>query len=597
MDDMTAISCYWAAANRQMVAKILSEFYYEGAFDIGRSDAFVNTQEYYAWVGESKYLFIGQWYIWDNIQIDPASIRRIDNGTESDTINALHLLEDLKHHLPMTDEQVAEHVEDMNATLYSDCHMMANRADYSVERLCEISLLQQQAIVNGHPKFSFNKGRRGWGINDLQAYAPEYQAQFQLMWVAVCRDTLQQGIACHLDWNEHLNSSVLSAKEWSQFHQQIHALGMDIASYVILPVHPWQWRNKVSLAFIKELSDQTLIYLGEAGAFVSSQLSIRTLSVHPSGANTTAPHYDIKLPLTIMNTSCYRGIPGRYIKAGPYASSWIKALCSNDSELRRLGTQALEEPASAYINAQCYTPLTDAPYRYHELLGVIWRESAESQLKQGEHAYVMAMLFEQDSHDNSVIVELIKRSGLAPKQWLNTLFEVVVIPYYHLLAKHGISLIAHGQNVTLICRDNIPQRILLKDFQGDMRLVQSDIPELDGLPDIVRQVTTRLPEELIIHDLQTGHFVTVLRFISPLLHHLDVSELEFYRCLSRVIRQYQHRHPDLAERFERLDLFKPKILRLGLNLSKFRHNTDKSSDRMLPDMDRYMDNPLYIAEQ
>ncbi len=35
---------------------------------------------------------------------------------------------------------------------------------------------------------------------------------------------------------------------------------------------------------------------------------------------------------------------------------------------------------------------------------------------------------------------------------------------------------------------------------------------MDSLPQEVRDVTSRLSADYLIHDLQTGHFVTVLRF-------------------------------------------------------------------------------------
>lgn len=41
-----------------------------------------------------------------------------------------------------------------------------------------------------------------------------------------------------------------------------------------------------------------------------------------------------------------------------------------------------------------------------------------------------------------------------------------MIPFYHLLCRYGVALIAHGQNVTLVMKDYVPQRILLKDFEG-----------------------------------------------------------------------------------------------------------------------------------
>lgn len=171
---------------------------------------------------------------------------------------------------------------------------------------------------------------------------------------------------------------------------------------------------------------------------------------------------------------------------------------------------------------------------------------------------------------------------------------MVVIPFYHLLVKYGVSLIAHGQNITLVLEKHVPKRILLKDFQGDMRLIDRELPEQSLLPKEVKEVTVKLPDSLIIHDLQTGHFVTVLRFISPLMIRLGVNEATFYSLLGQSIQRYMAENPDLNERFTRLDLFKPRILRIGLNLAKFRHSTDGSVSRMLPDMDDQLDNPLYL---
>ncbi|MFX3845465.1 IucA/IucC family C-terminal-domain containing protein, partial [Streptococcus suis] len=95
--------------------------------------------------------------------------------------------------------------------------------------------------------------------------------------------------------------------------------------------------------------------------------------------------------------------------------------------------------------------------------------------------------------------------------------------------------------------------ILLKDFQGDMRLVESDYPEQASLAEGVKQVTVRLPEELIIHDLQTGHFVTTLRFISPLVAQLGYSEAQFYQLLGDRLKAYMAEHPEYQHRFTKFD--------------------------------------------
>lgn len=299
--------------------------------------------------------------------------------------------------------------------------------------------------------------------------------------------------------------------------------------------------------------------------------------------------------LTIYNTSCYRGIPGKYIAAGPLASRWLQQQFAQDDTLLQLGAQILGEPAAGYLAHTGYAALPKAPYRYQEMLGVIWRENPSCYLQEGEQAVLMAALMETDNSGRPLIDAWIARSGLDADAWLTKMFDAVVIPFYHLLCRYGVALIAHGQNVTLVMKDHIPQRILLKDFQGDMRLVDQDFPEADSLPAQVKAVTARLSADYIIHDLQTGHFVTVLRFISRLTAQCGVSETRFYQLLAAVLQRYMARHPQMAERFALFDLFKPQIIRVVLNPVKLTFSEHDGGSRMLPNYFTDLDNPLYLV--
>ncbi|EGA64930.1 IucA/IucC family protein [Vibrio brasiliensis] len=581
--EQIALHKYWPLANQRMVAKIISEFAYEQAFRF-EQDAQGYTLKL---ANQVSYQFQGSENIWGQVLIEPGSIVR----QPQQSISAALLMRDLQSLLNMTDDAFAEHLEDLNATLLSDCKLMQRKEALTARDLALLPCEQQQTYFDGHPKFAFNKGRRGWGSDDLKLYAPESERAFQLGWVAVEHSILQLATNDSVSWQELLNAS-MNESERKTLDSIVASYGVDIADYSYVPVHPWQWSNKLSLLFIREMAEKKLIYLGEFGDQFLPQLSLRTLS------NITRPDsYDIKLPLTIMNTSCYRGIPGRYILAGPTASDWIESVFSSDPLLVEKQAEVLQEPAAAFAAQADYQLLEQAPYRYHELLGVIWRESAASKLKQGEQAILMAALMESDNQGNPLIAEYIERSGVSVETWLSKMFDAVVIPYYHLLCKYGVSLIAHGQNVTLVLENDLPKRILLKDFQGDMRLVDSDYPEQATLESSVKEVTVRLEEELIIHDLQTGHFVTTLRFISPLVAKLGFSESQFYALLGQRIKAYMAQQPDYQHRFSKFDLFKPRILRIGLNLAKFRHSTDASASRMLPDMDDMLDNPLVTALQ
>ncbi|MGO1296276.1 MAG: IucA/IucC family protein [Vibrio sp.] len=581
-----ALHTHWTDANLKLVAKILSEFAYEQAFQ------FEHDEHGYALHLDNgtHYSFQGKRNIWGQVMIQPNTLKRDDNTAHNTDITAALLMRDLQPLLGMSDEIFAEHLEDLNATLLSDCHIMARKASLTLAEWASMPCEKQQTYFDGHPKFAFNKGRRGWGSDDLLRYAPEAEQPLQLAWVAVHHSILRQATNADVRWDDLVNQSV-TATDREQMDATLKQRQLAPSDYSYIPVHPWQWHKKISVLFVRELACNQLVYLGELGDWFLPQLSLRTLSnlSHPN-------NYDIKLPLTIMNTSCYRGIPGRYILAGPTASDWIDSVFKTDPVLCGKQAEVLQEPAAAFVAQADYQALNDAPYRYHELLGVIWRESAASKLADGEQAILMAALMEKDNHGNALIGEYIRRSGLSIEMWLTRLFDAVVIPYYHLLCRYGVSLIAHGQNVTLILENSIPKRILLKDFQGDMRLVDADYPEQATLAQSVKDVTVRLPEDLIIHDLQTGHFVTTLRFISPLVAELGFDEHQFYRVLAQCLQNYMSSMPDCQSRFAKLDLFTPRILRLGLNLAKFRHYTDRSASRMLPSMDDHLDNPLVVAQ-
>lgn len=102
--------------------------------------------------------------------------------------------------------------------------------------------------------------------------------------------------------------------------------------------------------------------LGEFGDQWLAQQSLRTLTNASRRGG-----LDIKLPLTIYNTSCYRD-HGRYIAAGPLASRWLQQVFATDATLVQSGAVILGEPAAGYVSHEGYAALARAPYRYQKCL-------------------------------------------------------------------------------------------------------------------------------------------------------------------------------------------------------------------------------------
>lgn len=576
------MNALWQKVNREMVAKILAELEYERTL---RAEP-VSADNWRISMGNACWQFRATRGIWGWLHIDPDTL----TTTSGAAVEAENALLQLATVLEMSDAQTAEHMEDLYATLRGDMQLLQARETLDADALIHLDPDELQCLMRGHPKFIFNKGRRGWGLDALRLYAPEYRGRFRLHWVAVQRERLVWSSDADCDINALLSSAMDDA-ERERFDARWQELDLD-DSWLPVPLHPWEWQQKIAIHFLAQLARGEMVELGEFGDEYLAQQSLRTLT----NASRRAP-YDIKLPLTIYNTSCYRGIPGKYIAAGPLASRWLQQQFASDATLIHSGAQVLGEPAAGYLSHPGYTALPEAPYRYQEMLGVIWRENPSCYLQDGEQAVLMAALMETDNQGRPLIDAWIKRSGLTADAWLEKLFEATVIPFYHLLCRYGVALIAHGQNVTLVMKDYVPQRIFLKDFQGDMRLVDEDFPQAQSLPEQVKAVTARLSADYIIHDLQTGNFVTVLRFISRLTLQCGVSETRFYQILALVLRRYMAAHPDLAARFAKFDLFKPQIIRVILNPVKLTFSEHDGGSRMLPNYVCDLDNPLFLVSR
>lgn len=574
----TADYANWQRVNRQMIAKILAELEYERTLCAEQHDG-----QWRIALGDASYTFSAERGIWGWLHIDAASL-----ACDRQPLAADQTLRQLAQVLKMDDAQIAEHLEDLYATLRGDMQLLSARHGMSAQDLIALDADALQCLLAGHPKFIFNKGRRGWGLTALQQYAPEYQGQFRLHWVAAKRGSFVWSADDNYPL-ENLLGSAMTGDERQRFDRRWRELELN-DDWIPVPLHPWQWQQKIALHFLPQLAEGELVELGEFGDSYLAQQSLRTLT---NASRRSA--FDIKLPLTIYNTSCYRGIPGKYISAGPAASRWLQQVFAEDSTLRASGAEILGEPAAGYMMHQTYAALAKAPYRYQEMLGVIWRENPSCYLRDGEQAILMATLMETDNRGQPLIGAYIARSGLSAEAWLQQMFSVVVLPMYHLMCRYGVALIAHGQNITLVMKDHVPQRVLLKDFQGDMRLVDQVFPEAASLPKVVKDVTVRLSADYLIHDLQTGHFVTVLRFISPLMQACGVSESRFYQLLAQVLERYMAQHPDMAERFALFDLFKPQIIRVVLNPVKLTYSEQDGGSRMLPNYLQDLDNPLYLV--
>lgn len=590
---------FWHRANQELIAKILAESDYEECLTALQKNP-KNDSNLNEFVVELKsgvtYSFNARRSAWGFLLIEPSSVLRNGNAIE----DATQLVIDAQQELAMSDIVLGRFIEELNNTLYSETQRLKKLADFSASDLIKMSSHDLQGLLSGHPKALANKGRMGWGAKELEQFSPESGGQFQLRYVAVSNHLLESGLYDGLTKLDLLKHS-LNSFQMSHLEEVLQRRKLHLQDYWVIPVHPWQWQAFIEIQFARDIANGNIVDLGTHGDFYCAQQSIRTLS------NVTRPNkFDIKLPLTILNTSCYRGIPGKHIATGAELSNWLGTVVKNDPFLTESNLLVQQEKAGVHVNHSIQSQLSETPYRYNEMLGVVWRDSLESFIdiaaltstEDTEVGILMATLMETDIHGRPLIAEYIKQSKLSTEDWLSALFDTVVVPLYHLLCCYGVGVIAHGQNISLILRNGIPVKASIKDFHGDLRIVDQDFPQLESMPEKVKAALTRLPAEHIIHDLVTGHFVTTLRFISPLLEssHLDeqyrFSESKFYALLRARIESYMANHSSLSERFDVFPLFNKTILKICINRVRFRIGYNDDAQRPIPELGTPLTNPL-----
>ncbi len=579
----------WQAANRHIIAKSLAELCYEQVLTPGGDS---ETPDHIHLTNGIRYRFRAHRTIWDWLHIDATSIRREDGQRLTPANDAAQFFIDAAVDLQLDPSTLGNLLHETANTIAADVILLAAREGLDAATLSRQSDETLQCLLDGHPKAIANKGRIGWGAEEYARYGTESASTVRLQWLAVDRELAISGQQADWPVDALLNES-LDQTQRAAFDAACEAQGVNWNDKLPVPVHPWQWQHHIRHHYAGEIAAGRIRPLGEFGDRYLPQVSLRTLS---NDERPAALH--IKLPLTVLNTSCYRGIPGQYMECGPALSAWVQALCETDTELANRGTAVLQEVAGVHVPHPHHSQIEGTPYRYNEMLGSTWRQSPAAHCAAGERHLLMAALLQSDAEGNSICKALIAQSGLSTEAWLKNLFNAVVIPLYHLLCCYGIGLVAHSQNLTLVLRDNVPTRVLLKDFQGDLRLVDAAFPEAADLPDSARAVLTRLPAPYIYHDLFTGHFVTVLRYLSAqLLADSELDELRFYRVLATVLRNYQATHPELEERFALFDLFREKVERVCINRVRFKVGYNDNAERPVPIVGGKLNNPLWLAEQ
>lgn len=541
----------WERANRELIAKLLTEFRYEEiiALPVAADGAFALTLPGGTLTGRAVRRALDWW------RVDPSSLTMADGGPLPDAVDVFAAVLTQAGAEPST---VAGAVSQLSSTLLTDARQLATARPAA--ELVDLEPVLAEAELTGHPWIVANKGRVGFGADDLLAYPPEARADVRLLWLAASRAVAD---AVGLDHHAVVRDQV-GAEAFEAMRAQAQLGGLDPSTCVFVPVHPWQWAHRILPLHAGQLARGELVFLGEGPARYRPQLAIRTMT----DLDDPARRY-LKLPLSILNTSVYRGLPRERTLAAPALTSWLSSVVSGDEFLRETGLILLGEVAGVSVAHPVYSTMAGAPYQYTELLGAIWREPVQPYLRDGEQAVSLAALLHVDPSGGSFAGELVARSGLTAAEWVARLHEAILPPLLHVLYRYGAMFSPHGQNCMIVHRDGVPTRLVVKDFVDDLAICSESIPEHAGLTPEVRAALADvvLDGKTLRKYLQNGLLICVYRYLAEICaDRLDLPEADFWGSARTVLNAYQDRfRGDLADRFTMFDLESPTFPKLCLN--------------------------------
>ncbi|CUR55344.1 Putative siderophore synthetase component (fragment) [metagenome] len=543
-----------ARAHRHLVAKAMAEFSHERLLapaadgDRWRLD-----------LGASAWSFAARRHPLEHWVVDPVSIVRTVDGAPA-AVDAQDFVIDCNDVLGVPDHLLPVYLEEIAATLASAAWKLTHHALSSADLVHAGYQEIEAAMDEGHPGFVANNGRIGFGVDDHAAFAPEAGADVRLWWVAVRRDEAQLSLSAGRTEEQHYRQQ-LGDEVLVDFEKRLRDLGLDPADHLYLPVHPWQWTNRLAVTFAPDIARQAIVLLGEVDAAHRAQQSIRTFFPvdHPERSY-------VKVALAVQNMGFLRGLSPAYMAATPAINDWVADLVAGDDELTSAGFTVLREHAAIGWTGDAYhrLPVT-SPYR--KMVAALWRESPVPRLAEGERLATMASLLHRDAAGVPLVGELIAASGVDATTWVSTYLRAYLRPVVHCLLAHDLAFMPHGENLVMVLRDHVPVRMVMKDIGEEVAVLSER-----SLPEEVARIRAVVTPDLAALAIHTDVFDGFLRHLGAILDEAGLlSDAEFWGLVHDCIAGHAADHPELAPAAATYDLLREEFAHSCLNRLQLRN--------------------------
>lgn len=280
-----------------------------------------------------------------------------------------------------------------------------------------------------HPFYPSARAKAGLSLDELTAYAPEFQAAFELRWVAVPRTVFQGQL-----------------QAWPAFWPGFEQVGLSAAlaeTHVLMPVHPCLWPEALgSYLTACDFGDQVLRAPGSA-VRVRPTLSVRTLLIE------SEPRRHIKVPLTMrtLGSKNIRTVKPSTIGDGYLVQSLLADIVAGEPGLR---------------DRVWLTDESEGGHCGQNFLGFLLRRYP-AELESATLVSIATLLAE--GADGRLMLEALAERfhGGDLEGLLTDYLDLTLALHLRLWLRYGIALESNQQNSVLVLAPGQPLQLLLKD--------------------------------------------------------------------------------------------------------------------------------------
>jgi len=556
----------WTEANRALLCKAIAEFAHERLL-APAEEAAPDTGGWAGYrlaggSGDIVYRFRARRLALDQWWIDKVSLVKTRDD-EPQALDVAQFLLEFREHLGIDPDNLSTYLEEIASTLAGMAYKLGRDTPAAAQLALADFQTLETAMSEGHPCFVANSGRIGFDVEDYHRYAPEVGAAVRPVWLAVCRERTDYSAIDGLDYAT-LIADELDAATRQRFEARLRSLDLDPADYYLMPAHPWQWRHKLAITFAGEVAERRIVLLGEGDDDYRAQQSIRTWF------NVSRPtRRYVKFALSILNMGFMRGLSPYYMRGTPTINAWVERVVSADAELQAQGFSVLREVATLGYRHANFEAATNKQSPYQKMLACLWRESPYTRIAPNRRLMTMAALLHRDADDQPLLPALIAASGIGARSWIERYLAAYMTPLLHCFYAHDMVFMPHGENLILQLEGHVPVGAILKDIGEETGIFDNG----QSLPEAARRIAVEVPEELKILSIFTDLFDCFFRFLSQILVESSLlEEREFWRLVANCVIEYQHRHPEFADKFAHFDLFAPSFPLSCLNRLQLRNN-------------------------